>query len=508
MIASSIPILAIDILGSIAMVIIALLCFHKAKILRRLDPDNAVFLYLLWISSGFSIFAVSRSFGHILKQFLVLSNNSDIWHSISSYSGSINTASFMLVGLITLFFNQNWKINEKILSGRKKLEDTHIKLVDLNKTLENKVIERTEMLTSSEHKHSRIFEQSLDTIIVTDSEFKIMETNQAGIELTGYNHDEMTMDDLMVGDFFADSSEWEKIHSKIEIHEYILNEEVEFLRPDNTSFLVLITGRVDYGAFGCGKSFHFIIKNINEKRQLERQIAQADKLAAIGELSAGVAHEINNPLGIILGYTQLLLKEAAPDSQEDLKIIEKHVKNCKVVVSDLLAFSRKGSSKMSIIDVNKVVDGVIKFLSNHSDFHNVKLIFNPYSKEDLNIIGNEQELAQVMINLLINANHAVGGKGNIIISTRKISLNNIHISVKDDGKGIEQKNLSKIFDPFFTTKPVGQGTGLGLSVGYGMIKRHQGNISVESTKGKGTTFTISLPCAVQESEKSLFGEVK
>jgi len=500
MIASSIPILAIDILGSIAMVIIALLCLYKAKILRGIDPDNAVFLYLLWISSGFAIFAISRSFGHILKQFLVLSHNSDFWLRISPYTGSINTASFMLVGLITLFFNQNWKINEKILAGRKKLEDTHSKLVDLNQTLENKVIERTERLTSSEHKCRRIFEQSLDTIIVTDSEFKILETNHAGVLLTGYSHGEMTMGDLSIGDFFANLSEWEKIRNIIDTKEYILNEEVEILRPDNTSWLVLITGGVDYGAFGCAKSFHFIIKNINEKRQMERQIAQADKLAAIGELSAGVAHEINNPLGIILGYTQLLLKDA-PDFKEDLKIIEKHVKNCKVVVSDLLSFSRKGSSKMSLIDVNKVVDGVIQFLSNNSDFRNVELKFKPYKKEKLNILGNEQELAQVMINLLINASHAVDGKGKVDISIEKSDSDSIKILVKDDGKGIEQKNLSKIFDPFFTTKPVGQGTGLGLSVGYGIIKRHQGDISVESTFGKGTTFTISLPCAGPDFQK-------
>ncbi|WP_299981755.1 ATP-binding protein [Desulfobacula sp.] len=492
MIASFIPILAVDVVGSVAMVVISLLSLYKAKILREMDPDNAVFHYLLWISMGLTIFSVSRSFGHILKQFLVLTSNAGTWHSISAFSGSVNTVSFMLVGLITLFFNQSWKINEKILTGRKKLEDTHIELIDLNQTLENKVVERTERLTSSEHKCRRIFEQSLDTIIVTDSEFKIMEINPAGIALTGYARDEMIMKKMTAGKFFADPSEWERISNKIGSKEYILNEEVEFLKPDNESLLVLMTGGIDYGAFGCAKTYHFIIKNINEKRQMERQIAQADKFAALGELSAGVAHEINNPLGIILGYTQLLLK-LEPEHKEDLKIIEKHVQNCKTVVSDLLSFSRKGSSELSIIDINKVVDGVVKFLSNHSDFRNIEMSLNPYTGDRLNILGNEQELGQVIVNLLINACHAVDGKGNIDITTQKTDQDNILIMVKDNGKGIGKKNLSRIFDPFFTTKPVGQGTGLGLSVGYGIIKRHQGDIRVKSSEGKGALFTISLP---------------
>ena len=207
MITSFIPILAVDILGSVAMVIIALLALYKARILRELDPDNAVFLYLLWISTGLTIFSVSRSFGHILRQFLILSSNAEAWQAISAYTGSINTVSFMLVGLITLFFNQNWNINEKILIGRKKLEGAHIELMDLNQTLEHKVIERTERLTSSEHKCRRIFEQALDTILVTDSEFKILETNPAGIELTGYPRDEMIMKKMTMGSFFASPSE-------------------------------------------------------------------------------------------------------------------------------------------------------------------------------------------------------------------------------------------------------------------------------------------------------------
>lgn len=492
--ASIIPILLVDIIGSILMVVIALLCLYKAKVLRRLDPDNGVFLYLLWISSGFSIFAISRSVGHILRQFMILSQNPDYWMSISPYSGSVNTASFMLVGLITLFFNQSWNINEKILSGRKKLEETHVKLMDLNQTLENKVVERTERLTSSEHKCRRIFEQSLDTIIVTSADFKIQEINHAGSELTGYPLDEILNQNLPIEKLFSNPLEWEKIKNKIAENEFILNEEAEFFRPDRSRILILMTGGIDYGAFGCAKSFHFIIKNINDKRQMERQIAQTDKLAAIGELSAGIAHEINNPLGIILGYTQLLLKEAPEKYGEDLKIIEKHVKNCKVVVSDLLAFSRKGSTSMSVINVNRIVEGVLKFLANHSDFRNIDLAFAPSAQEGMDIHGNEQELAQVMVNLLINASHAVDGKGRVEISAAKEN-DHINIIFKDDGKGIKKEDLPKIFDPFFTTKPVGQGTGLGLSVGYGIIKRHRGYIDVESTPGKGSVFTIKLPRA-------------
>ncbi|MBU2480609.1 MAG: PAS domain S-box protein, partial [Proteobacteria bacterium] len=265
MITSYFPILVVDVAGSILMVIIAMLALYKARILQGLDPDNIVFHYLLWISLGFFIFAVSRSFGHILRQFLILTDNADIWHEISAYSGSVNTVSFMLVGMITLFFKQTWDINEKVLAGRKNLEKTHIELVDLNQTLENKVIERTELLTSSEHKCRRIFEQSLDTIIVTDEQFQVMEINPAGIELTGYHRDEMIMRKMVLGSFFAQFTEWESLLKKIRTHEYILNEEVEFLRPDKTSVMVLITGGVDYGAFGCAKTFHFIIKNINDR---------------------------------------------------------------------------------------------------------------------------------------------------------------------------------------------------------------------------------------------------
>jgi PAS domain S-box-containing protein len=491
---ANLPILLVDVLGSVIMVVLGVLSLFKAKSLRDLDPDNVVFLYLIWICAGFTIFAVSRSFSHILRQFLVLTGSGDVWASIGPFTGAVNTITFMLVGTVTLFFNQSWRINEKVLSAKQKHQETSAKLLELNQTLEHKVVERTEMLTSSEHKARRIFEHSLDTIVVTDPAFVIAEINQAGVELTGYKKSDILDNQMGLKDFLAVRSEREKILGLLETDEYILNEEADFLRADQSGVRVLITGGVDYGAFGCGKTFHFIIKNINDKKQMEQQIAQADKLAALGELSAGVAHEINNPLGIILGYTQLMLKQPG-NHEEDLKTIEKHVKNCKIVVSDLLTFARKGSTKMQPVDVCKVVDDVITFLANHSDFRNVEVLPPQPCTRPLTVFGNEQELAQVIINLMINACHAVEKKGCILVVTGQDDQDQILITIKDNGTGIRKKDFSRIFDPFFTTKPVGQGTGLGLSVGYGIIRRHGGDITVRNRKDKGAAFTISLPKA-------------
>ncbi len=496
---SYIPILFVDVAGSLAMIIFALLSLYSAKILRELDRDNSIFLYLMWVCSGFTLFAVSRSFSHILRQFLLLTMNKETWVMIGPYTGTINTVSFMLIAMITLFFGQIWNINEKIFSSKKQLENTHAQLMDLNQTLEQKVVERTEMLTSSEHKCRRIFEQSLDSIIVTDDHFFMKEINPAGVELTGYTKDKILFDNMNFKNFFTFGSEWDRIQYLILSNEFILNEEIDFLREDKTSVLVLVTGGVDYGAFGCGRTYHFIIKNINERRQMERQIIQADKLAALGELSAGVAHEINNPLGIILGYTQLLLKEE-PKHKQDLKTIEKHVKNCQVVVSDLLSFSRKGSVKKAIININTILKDITGFLSNHADFKNIDIIIDLDHDSSLNILGNEQEIGQVIMNLLINACHAIKEQGKIEITT-KSHKDQILITIADDGTGIEKKNISKIFDPFFTTKPVGQGTGLGLSVGYGIVKQHGGGITVKSKLGEGAAFTIILPQISSEKEE-------
>jgi signal transduction histidine kinase len=159
----------------------------------------------------------------------------------------------------------------------------------------------------------------------------------------------------------------------------------------------------------------------------------------------------------------------------------------------LLTFARKGTKKMHAIDVCKVVDDVISFLENHSDFRDVKMTAPAPCSRALMVYGNEQEISQVIINLMINACHAVAKKGGIQVEIACSDDKWIHIAVKDNGTGIPKKDFSRIFDPFFTTKPVGEGTGLGLSVGYGIIRRHGGDIRVRNRKDKGAAFTITLP---------------
>ena len=239
----------------------------------------------------------------------------------------------------------------------------------------------------------------------------------------------------------------------------------------------------------------YSFKDTEQKKLMENQMAQADKLASIGQLSAGVAHEMNNPLGIILGYTQLLLRDENSETEryKDLKTIEKHVKSCKSIVEDLLSFSRSSKPEREVINIHETIDDVLNFVVQHSDLDKVENI-RDYDITIPPILINERKIKQVFMNLIMNAKHAIGKTGTIKVTTKlNRSKNRVYIKVIDTGYGIEKKNLSRIFDPFFTTKPTGEGTGLGLSVSYGIIKNHGGEILVESRRGKGSTFTVVLP---------------
>ncbi len=238
---------------------------------------------------------------------------------------------------------------------------------------------------------------------------------------------------------------------------------------------------------------------IREKALQDTQVAlvQSEKMAAFGQLGAGIAHEVKNPLAGILGLTQLCLLEAEKETTQfkNLSLIEKETKRCKTIIDNLLKFSRQEKVAFDMIDVNRVALDTIAIISHQLGINQVNLL-QELTPELPPVYGNANQIQQVLLNLMINAQQALAGMpGTIKLATSQLDTKTIKIQVADDGPGIPEDVQSKIFEPFFTTKPVGQGTGLGLSVSYGIVKTHKGEINIQSEPGKGTEFTILLPAA-------------
>ncbi|VVB93392.1 Methanogenesis regulatory histidine kinase FilI [uncultured archaeon] len=235
-----------------------------------------------------------------------------------------------------------------------------------------------------------------------------------------------------------------------------------------------------------------IIRDITdqkEKEQLEKQLLQSDKLATIGQLAAGVAHEINNPLGNISLYTQMLLKKTKDENtKEKLTIINDEANRTAQIVKGLLDFARESELKITCIDINKEIGKVLNIMTPQLKDIKVTTELEPVP----HIHADSSQIQQVIMNLLKNSIQSIMENGEIMIRTATEN-NYVVMNISDNGCGIPKENLSKIFDPFFTTKEKGKGTGLGLSISYGIIKRHNGSIEVKSDAGKGTIFTIKLP---------------
>jgi PAS domain S-box-containing protein len=225
------------------------------------------------------------------------------------------------------------------------------------------------------------------------------------------------------------------------------------------------------------------------------QLIQLEKLRSLGEMAAGVAHEINNPLGGILIYASLLMERLGPDDakREDLGKIIHETTRCKEIVRSLLEFARQSGPKMELADVNRAITDGLLFLESQVTFHNIKIIKELDPSLPF-ILGNAGQIKQVFLNIMINAADAMHGKGVLTIKTfLAMDRDKVIVEFADTGEGIPEEILPRIFDPFFTTKGVGEGTGLGLSMSYGIVKEHNGNIEVDTVEGKGTTFRVVLP---------------
>jgi two-component system NtrC family sensor kinase len=249
-----------------------------------------------------------------------------------------------------------------------------------------------------------------------------------------------------------------------------------------------------------GKAFQFMISSLKARDQelkesVSKTVAETERLATIGQLSAGVAHEINNPLTGILLYCDLILKNMAKNDpqRENLEKIGIEAKRCKNIIKGLLDFSRPKKPEIKESSINNLIESTLALVKNQALFQNIVI------KKELdislpNIKIDPNQIQQVFMNLIINAAEAMNGKGDLAIKSKLAEdKKNIEISFCDNGPGIEPDNLNKIFEPFFTTKETSHGVGLGLAISYRTIKHHRGSIDVKSERSRGTTFTIKLP---------------
>jgi PAS domain S-box-containing protein len=246
-----------------------------------------------------------------------------------------------------------------------------------------------------------------------------------------------------------------------------------------------------------------INRDITERRQMQEQLVITDRLASVGELAAGIAHELNNPLTGVIGFSQLLLDKEMPDDiKQDVKVVNSEARRASQVVKNLLTFARKHAAAKEQVSINDIINKVLELRAYEQNLENIKVRarLDPELPETM---ADYFQLQQVFLNIVINAEYFMKEAhhgGELTITTEKVG-NKVRASFADDGPGIAKGNQGHLFDPFFTTKEVGKGTGLGLSICHGIVAEHGGRIYVESELGKGATFIVELPIGAAERRK-------
>jgi PAS domain S-box-containing protein len=351
-------------------------------------------------------------------------------------------------------------------------------LKELNTNLELKVQERNRQLENT-------LNSTIESIITTDRDLIVETANPKTSEIFGRSCAGEKLSSLFQGINF------DTIVPKIlSDPSYSTKHEV---RHDSKFLEVTLSPLID---FETKEIFGVIAatEDITEKKKLEAQLIHSAKMSGVGQLAAGVAHEFNNILSGIIGYTSLALtRQDLESARKDLKVIEKASDRAVEIVNKLLSFSRQKGEKFQVAQIESIIDDALGLVEHTFETEGIRIL-RSYEKVPA-IRMNLGEIQQVFLNLAINSKHAMPQGGAIAIST-KLAGNYVRIDFSDTGAGIPQENLSRIFEPFFTTKQSEgskSGTGLGLSVIYAIIERHGGRIEVSSELNKGTTFTIHLP---------------
>ncbi|MCX7913770.1 MAG: PAS domain S-box protein [Thermodesulfovibrionales bacterium] len=377
-------------------------------------------------------------------------------------------------------------------------------------------------LLEAEEKYKNIFENAVEGIFQTTPEGRFITANPALARMYGYETPEEFIADIkdIAQQLYYDPSDREVFLQIIKEKGFISNHEMRARHRDGSLFWISLSARAVYDDFGRIKFFEGMVEDITERKKLEQQLRQSQKMEAIGTLAGGIAHDFNNILTAILGYSQLMLvqlKDSDPLKGYLEKIISAAEKATNLIKS-LLAFSRKQLISLVPINLNNLIEHLTDMIKRIIGEDIELRVF--LSKEDLIVPADKNMIEQVLLNLATNSRDAMPDGGAIIIETDKVLLDESYIadhgygkpgiyaliSFTDSGIGMDKETIQKIFEPFFTTKGRDKGTGLGLSMVYGIIKQHNGYINCYSELNKGTTFKIYLPITTEEPHKRTYPE--
>lgn len=277
----------------------------------------------------------------------------------------------------------------------------------------------------------------------------------------------------------------------------ILKEGVERVGSGDFRHRIHVNTHDEIGELSAG--FNRMAESLDRLCSLEIKLAQSEKLAAVGKFAAGIAHEINNPLGNIIGIARLMQNSAPADMKDDIEVIIKEANRCAKIVNDLLVYSRQSQPKREWVPVVMLIKESLSAVMRGHVSDGISVRMNV--PEDVpDIFVDPIQMGQVMRNVLLNALQSIEGSGSVTIEAVKRQDRMLEIAVTDTGKGMDKDVLQKVFYPFFTTKPAGHGTGLGLAISYIIVRNHGGEIRAESIKGRGSTFRICLPLGVPDGQ--------